>query len=176
MKIIFYIASIVAANIITAKLGGLAFFNGAISMPAGSLLVGLTFMLRDLVQLKHGRRGAYMAIGFALVLSAVMSAVLGDTVHIAAASALAFFVSEAVDTEVFTRLRRSLLQRVAVSGIVGGVLDSSVFVLIGLSPLGGHLIEWSQVPPAIAGQIIAKTSIQLAAVALMNKQRRKVTA
>lgn len=166
MTIIFYIASIVAANIVTAKLGGLALFGGALIVPAGSLVVGLTFMLRDFVQLKHGRRGAYVAIVFALVLSAVMSLVLGDTVHIAAASAMAFFMSEAIDTEIFTRLRRSLLQRVAVSGIVGGVVDSSIFVVAGLSPWGAGLIGWGQVLPAIAGQITAKTVTQLAVVSI----------
>ena len=47
--------------------------------------------------------------------------------------------------------------RVFYSGIVGGFLDSVIFVVIGLSPLGANFLPWEAVPAAIVGQIIVKT-------------------
>lgn len=169
MQIFFYMASIAVANVLTARLAPLVLFGGMLIIPVGSLFVGATFILRDLVQLRHGRRGAYIAIAFALVLSAAMSLSMGDTAHVAAASAVAFFVSEAIDTEIFSRLRRHLLWRVVVSGIIGGIADSTIFVVLGLSPIGGNMIGWEQVPPAIVGQIAAKAFMQLLAVAILAK-------
>lgn len=51
--------------------------------------------------------------------------------------------------------------RVLYSGIVGGFLDSAIFVVIGLSPLGANILPWEAVPAAILGQIIVKTIIQM---------------
>ncbi|MNZ50763.1 hypothetical protein D3C78_685570 [compost metagenome] len=47
------------------------------------------------------------------------------------------------------------------SGIVGGILDSVIFVVIGLSPLGANFIPWNAVIFAIIGQIVVKTIMQL---------------
>ena len=41
---------------------------------------------------------------------------------------------------------------------------SSVFVMVGLSPLGAGFIPWGAVPMAIIGQIIVKTVMQLIGV------------
>lgn len=50
--------------------------------------------------------------------------------------------------------------RVLYSGIVGGMLDSAIFVVIGLSPLGAGFLPWGAVPFAILGQALVKTIIQ----------------
>ena len=52
-------------------------------------------------------------------------------------------------------------QRVLVSGTVGSLLDSAIFVVVGLSPLGAGFLAWDQVGRAIAGQAIIKTALQL---------------
>lgn len=53
MRILFYLLSIVTANVVTAALAPLQF--GIFIVPMGTLLVGATFILRDLVQHKYGR-------------------------------------------------------------------------------------------------------------------------
>lgn len=59
--------------------------------------------------------------------------------------------------------------RVFYSGIVGGFLDSIVFVVVGLSPLGAGFIPWAAVPAAIVGQIIVKTVMQMVGAMILSQ-------
>jgi uncharacterized PurR-regulated membrane protein YhhQ (DUF165 family) len=168
-----YLLLIAAANLLTAKFDPLVMAGGTLIIPVGSLFAGAVFILRDLVQLKHGKRKTYTTILWAAALSAVLSVGLGDTAHVAVASVAAFFASEAADTEIFSRLRRSLLARILLSGVVGGCLDSILFVLLGLSPLGANMIPWETVPSAVLGQMLVKIGVQVvAAVYLLIRQER----
>jgi hypothetical protein len=158
MRIALYLIAIVTANIITAAFAPMSF--GGFIVPYGTLFIGATFILRDLVQNKYGRTKTYLFIVLALVLSAISSAILGDTLMIVAASAISFLIAETIDTEIYTRLQLPLASRVFYSGLVGGLLDSAVFVIVGLSPLGAGFLPWEAVPAAILGQVIVKTAMQ----------------
>ncbi|MDP4085872.1 MAG: VUT family protein [Bacillota bacterium] len=158
MRILLYLVSIVSANVITAALAPVKF--GIFIIPMGTFLVGATFILRDLVQNKVGKKKTYLFIGIALLLSALVSFYLGDTLLITFASAISFIASESTDTEIYSRLKLPMSWRVFYSGLVGGFLDSVLFVIIGLSPLGANFLPWEAVPAAIAGQIIFKTVVQ----------------
>jgi uncharacterized PurR-regulated membrane protein YhhQ (DUF165 family) len=157
--VILYLAVIVSANVVTAAFAPISL--GVLLIPAGSLLIGVTFILRDLVQRAVGRRNTYILIGMAMILSAITSYLLGDTLWIVFASAITFLASETTDTEIYSRLRLPMSYRVLYSGIVGGVIDSVLFILIGLSPLGSGILPWEAVGYAILGQILVKTTIQL---------------
>ncbi len=158
LMIVLYLLAIVLANVITASNDPIVW--GKLIIPAGSFLIGATFILRDLVQNAIGRKRTYAAIAAAMVLSAASSYALGDTLWITAASALTFLCSETADTEIYTRLRLPMSVKVLYSGIVGGVLDSVIFVVIGLSPLGAGFLPWSLVGYAVAGQIAVKVAMQ----------------
>lgn len=158
IRVLLYLAVIVLSNIVTAKF--VPFQWGVFIIPYGTLFIGMTFILRDLVQQKYGRAKTYMFIALALIISAVSSYLLGDTLWIVFASALSFLVAETTDTEIYTRLKLPLHIRVLYSGLVGGVLDSVVFVVIGLSPMGAGFIPWEGVFYAILGQIVFKTVMQ----------------
>lgn len=166
MRIFLYLVSIITANVITAAFAPLHL--GMFIVPMGTLLIGATFIFRDLVQNKYGRAKTYMFIGAALILSALVSFILGDTLQIVFASALSFAVAETTDTEIYTRLKLPMSWRVFYSGVVGGLLDSIIFVIIGLSPLGANFLPWEAVPAAIIGQIIVKTIIQAVGAMLLN--------
>jgi uncharacterized PurR-regulated membrane protein YhhQ (DUF165 family) len=154
------------SNILTAKFNPFIFCDGLLIVPVGSVFVGVTFVLRDFVQMKHGKRKTYATIFMAILLSAAMSVILGDTAHIAAASAVSFFVSEAIDTEIFSRLKKSFAARLMASGTIGGVVDSALFVIVGISPIGANMLQWRQVPYAVIGQTISKTVVQAVAAAI----------
>lgn len=158
MRILMYLLSIVVANVVTAKFAPMNL--GIFIVPMGTLLVGATFIFRDLVQNKYGRRKTYVFIGIALILSAAASFTLGDTLKVVFASALSFIIAETADTEIYSRLKLPMAWRVLYSGLAGGLLDSVVFVIIGLSPIGAGFLPWEAVPFAIAGQVIVKTIIQ----------------
>ena len=142
---------------------------GMFIIPMGTLLIGGTFIFRDLVQNKFGRAKTYICIVTALILSACVSFLLGDTLLIVFASALSFVVAETADTEIYTRLKLPMSWRVFYSGIVGGFFDSVIFVVIGLSPLGANILPWEAVPAAVIGQIIVKTIIQSIGAVLLGR-------
>ncbi|AXN37990.1 hypothetical protein CN689_09565 [Peribacillus butanolivorans] len=167
LRIILYLVSIVTANVVTAAFEPLQL--GVFIIPMGTLLIGGTFIFRDLVQNKFGRVKTYVCIVTALILSACVSFLLGDTLLIVFASALSFVVAETADTEIYTRLKLPMSWRVFYSGIVGGFFDSVIFVVIGLSPLGANVLPWDAVPAAIFGQIIVKTVIQSIGAALLGR-------
>jgi uncharacterized PurR-regulated membrane protein YhhQ (DUF165 family) len=158
MRIGLYLVSIIFANVITAAFAPLQFW--VFIVPMGTLLIGATFIFRDLVQNKYGRKKTYLFIGIALLLSAFVSFLLGDTLIIVFASAISFLLSETTDTEIYSRLKLPMSWRVFYSGLVGGFLDSVVFVIIGLSPIGANFLPWEAVPAAIIGQLVVKTVIQ----------------
>lgn len=173
MRIFLYLVSVVSANIVTARFAPMSF--AGFIVPMGTLFIGVSFILRDLTQMKYGRRMAYITIFLALILSALLSAAMGDTLLVVLASAVSFAISETLDTEVFTRLKRSYRSKVLFSGVVGGILDSSVFVLIGLSPLfGANIVPWPAVASAILGQVIVKTLLQLLGVGVLIGVKEKL--
>ena len=163
--IFLYLVIIAVSNVITAMFPPFLLFNGLVIIPTGSVFVGVTFLLRDFVQMRYGKRITYAAIFAASLISAAISWAVGDTVYIAIASVAAFLVSESLDTEIFSRLKKSFACRVALSGIVGGIADSMVFVVLGLSPIGAAILTWDQVPYAILGQAIVKAVVQPIGVA-----------
>ncbi|UFJ39272.1 VUT family protein [Brevibacillus humidisoli] len=158
MRIILYLLVIIAANIITAAFPPIQLWWFLV--PTGSFLIGATFILRDLVQMRYGKKTTYLAIGIALLTSALSSYLLGDPLVVTFASAVSFIVSEATDTEIYSRLKRSLAKRLFWSGTIGGSLDSVIFVILGISPIGAGFIPWEAVPLAVAGQVLVKVLMQ----------------
>lgn len=157
MVVVAYIAAIVVANVVTAA--GPPPSIGPFIVPWGTWFIGLTLLLRDFVQLRHGRGFSYVAIALALVASALSSHALGDTLWITGASAVAFAVSESMETEIFTRLRAFLAKRIFWSGTFSSLADSVVFIILGLSPLTTGFVPWPAIPFAILGQYIVKTAM-----------------
>ncbi|UWG97696.1 VUT family protein [Dehalobacter sp. DCM] len=165
MILFLYLAAIVVANVITAAFVPLQ--AGPFLIPYGSWLIGATLVLRDIIQRKYGRKKAYIAIVSALLLSALSSVFLGDTLVITAASAISFLLSESADTEIYTRLKVPFLGKVLTSGVISGTLDSVLFVVIGLSPLFSGILSWDMIPNAILGQLIVKCLMQVIGVLVL---------
>lgn len=164
-----YLLIIVIANVLTA---GLEPFNlGVFIIPAGTFFVGLTFILRDLVQVHYGKKTAYFSIFGALNLSGITSFLLGDSLWIVAGSMISFLISESTDTEIYSRVNAPFYMRVLYSGIFGGMMDSIVFVVIALSPIGAGFIGWEHIPLAIIGQFLWKTITQAIVVVCLRGLR-----
>ena len=126
--------------------------------PSGVLMVGLALVLRDLVQRRLGLGWA----GAAVLAGAALSALLALPALVVA-SAAAFLVSEAADLAVYTPLqRRGLVLAVALSSVVGLVLDSVVFLLLAFGSLD-----------YVAGQVVGKLWMVLASLPLVAWLRRR---
>lgn len=142
-----YIVLIVAVNYAFTVVP-LVELPGGTMWPPVALLVGLVFVARDFAQREIGHR-----VLLAMLAGLVISYYMADP-FVAAASAVAFLVSELVDWAVFSFTKRPLSQRVLLSSLFGTPLDSAIFLgIVGiLSPLGliamtaskllGALIVW----------------------------------
>ena len=112
--------------------------------------VGLTLVARDFVHRYYGARWSIALI----IVGAIVSAFLASPA-VALASLVAFAAAELIDLGVYVAARRrNYLMSVAVlvSGIVGSVVDSAVFLTIAFGSLD---FFWFQVTGKIAATVAA---------------------
>jgi uncharacterized PurR-regulated membrane protein YhhQ (DUF165 family) len=159
-----YIATIFLANLSLQYLGWCApggpcvvpVWPGLVA-PSGVLWAGLAFTLRDLVQEENGRLWTLVAIVVGAALSALISP------QFAAASGVAFLLSELADFGVYTPLRRrNWIAAVALSNTVGLIADSILFLYLAFGSLD-----------FLAGQIVGKLWMTLLAVVLLWTWRQR---
>jgi uncharacterized PurR-regulated membrane protein YhhQ (DUF165 family) len=161
-----YIATIPAANWMIGSIGTFCIPDGpcmipvgfGMTAPSGVLMVGAALVLRDQVQ-EH--LGVKWALG-GILIGAILSYLLADP-FIALASILAFGASELVDFGAYTYVRKyGRALAVAVSGLVGAVMDSIVFLYIAFGSLA-----------YVEGQIFGKLVISLIAAAAIKYAIKK---
>lgn len=123
MLALLYLALVLGVNLGFSHLG---------PHPVVFVLVGLVMAARDFV---HERYGALSS--FALIIAgAGIAASLADPM-VAAASVAGFLLAETLDLAVYAKVRKriGIAAGVAVSGLVGSVVDSAVFLLIAFGSL-----------------------------------------
>jgi len=138
MSGILYLSSILIANILV-HLFGIVEFMGIV-FPAGSVVIGLTFTFRDIVQRKYGKWKCWLWMILATVITILFN------VKLAIASGSAFLISEAVDWLIYTAVKGDFIKRIFFSNIFGIPLDSIIFVTLAFG--------WNF--PAVFGQTIIK--------------------
>jgi len=138
MSALFYLCSILLANLLVHRLGIVHLWG--LSFPAGAVVIGLTFSARDLVQERWGKFGCW---GWMLVAAALTFAF---NRQLALASLAAFMVAETSDWAIYSYTRGRIEKRLLLSNLVSTPLDSLVFVLLAFGPV------W----PAIWGQALVK--------------------
>lgn len=127
--------------------------------PSGVYVIGLTLVLRDLLQRRAGK-----AITFALMLVGTALAAFVSPM-IALASAVAFLASETVDFAIFSAVERfGFLRAVMASNAVSIVVDSWLFLIVAFGST-----------EFIAGQVVGKAWATLAGVAVLWVLQRRRT-
>jgi uncharacterized PurR-regulated membrane protein YhhQ (DUF165 family) len=136
-----YVAAVIAANLTTAHHKPIHVGIGFIAA-AGTPFAASTFLVRDLIQERLGR----WAVIAAIIIGAIAS-MPGSPLRLALASGFTFLLSETADWYVYDRVRKhSRLQGVLWSNIVGGFLDTTVFLV------AAGMLTWDM----FAGQLIVK--------------------
>ena len=131
-----------------------------LTAPSGVLMIGLALVLRDLVQRSLGVKWAVAAV----LIGAALSGFVAPPALVVA-SAVAFLLSEFADLAVYTPLqRKGLVLAVFASSVVGLVIDSTVFLYLAFGSLD-----------FIAGQIVGKAWMVLAALPIIHLMRRRET-
>jgi uncharacterized PurR-regulated membrane protein YhhQ (DUF165 family) len=147
-----YVGVIAAANWAIGYFGFVTVTPWGWTAPAGALFAGFAFTFRDLTQETLGKAASYIAI----LVGAALSYFLSDG-RIAMASGLAFLLSETADFAVYTPLRkRGWLRAVALSNIVGQVVDSALFLTLAFGSIA-----------FLPGQVLAKWYTTAAAIFLL---------
>lgn len=103
-------------------------------IPSAVWVVAFSFVLRDLAQITLGKSWAWIGI----IVGTIASWWIASPT-LAVASGVAFAVSESVDALIFTPLadRNRFALGVIISGVVGGFLDSALFVRIAFNSWSG---------------------------------------
>jgi|APSaa5957512535_1039671.scaffolds.fasta_scaffold27362_6 queuosine precursor transporter len=123
--------TVVAANWTLNRYGFVSIGFGLIA-PAGVYWAGLAFGLRDAVHEVGGRSFVLASIAVGGVLSYFIDPAF------AIASATAFILSEVADLAIYEPLRKKKWWlAVALSNIVGSVVDSLLFLYIAFNSVGG---------------------------------------
>lgn len=155
-----FTACIPAANWLIQHVGTICVPNGpclipvapGVMAPSAVLVVGLAFVLRDLVQRRLGVGFAALAV----IVGAALSSFLAPP-SLVIASGVAFLISEFADLAVYTPLqKRRLVLAVVASSIVGLIVDSIIFLQLAFGNLD-HLL----------GQVIGKSWMVLLAIPLI---------
>lgn len=158
-----YLGSIVAANWAIAHVGDQKFPGSphvlpvgfGLDAPSGVYIVGLTLVLRDILQRQVGKPVTFALIGVGALVSATFAPSL------ALASGVAFLISETADFAVFSLTERfGVLRAVALSNAVSVVVDSLVFLWIAFGS-----------PMFIEGQVVGKVWATLAGLLVLGALR-----
>lgn len=153
-----FVASVVAANYLTAHLGLIPVGFG-LTATAGTIAIGGAIMTRDLMQDGLGRGAVIVAILIGAVLSWWLS-----SPELARASAITFLIAELLEFAVYTPLRRRVRFAsgqwsgvVLLANITGALADTLIFL---------SLAGFSLTAAVVAGQMVGKGYVTLAVVIL----------
>ncbi|MFQ3632614.1 VUT family protein [Roseiflexus sp.] len=127
VAIALYIVAILAANLTAdtiLNVGGLQF-------ALGTLFFGVIFTLRDLIHRQYNKMVVYATISGAVGVNIIAAAVSAVSPRIIIASAIALFLSELTDTEVYHALRHRIwLVRALSSNALSAPLDTMLFTML----------------------------------------------
>ncbi len=148
-----YVAVIVGANWMIGHVG--TPIPGAhvlpvgfgLEAPSGVYLAALAFVARDVLQRVGGAKAGVAAILVGAGISAFVA-----SAHLALASGATFLLSETCDFLIYTPLqKRNFPLAVVASGVVGDLVDSTVFLTLAGIPLA----------VALPGQLLGKLWVML---------------
>jgi uncharacterized PurR-regulated membrane protein YhhQ (DUF165 family) len=155
-----YAAALAAANLATSRYG-LVPAGFGLTVTAGTYTAGLALALRDSLHETAGVRGVLAVLAAGITLSALTA-----DPRIVLASTVAAAVGELADLAAYTPLRaRRRRTAVAVSGAVGGLLDTVGFLWLAGFPVTGQTVGGQLLVKAVwvtAGYLLLREGVRRA--------------
>ncbi|GIW00232.1 VUT family protein [Roseiflexus sp.] len=157
--IILYILAILAANLTADDI----LTVWVLQFSLGTLFFGVIFTLRDLIHRQYDKTVVYATILAAVGVNVIAAAASFASPRIIAASAIALFLSELTDTEVYHALRHRIwIIRALSSNACSAPLDTLLFTMLAFYGV------WSNdlIASVIVGDSLVKYAIAASAVGL----------
>ncbi|MFC6154809.1 VUT family protein [Nocardioides yefusunii] len=160
LAIVVYIAAVVAANIVTDRLG-LVTVGFGLYVTAGTYAAGFALLARDFVH-RYGNR--WIAIGTVLLAGGVSWLLASPA--LAVASVVAFLAAEFIDLAVFIPVRnaKGFVQGAIVSNVVSAPVDTLLFL-----SLAGFPITAETVGGQFLGKVLWATFVPLCVFMLIRR-------
>lgn len=166
VALVLYVGSIVAANVLTERLGLVSVGFGLVTT-AGTFAAGFALLARDFV---HRYAGVWWVLG-GIVVGITISWFMASPA-LALASAAAFAIAELADLLVFLWVRpRGFIQAAWWSNVVSAPVDTVAFLAI-----AGFPLTWPVITGQLVGKLVWATAIPLFIYWLATRSRREVTA
>lgn len=165
--VVAYIATIPLANYLIGNIGTICDehiclipVGFGLMAPSGVLMIGIAFVLRDIVQRLHG---IYWGLG-CIIAGTLISALLSPPALVIA-SATAFALGELLDFAVYTPLqKRGFLLAVAASSMAASILDSILFLILAFGSVdyaAGQIVgKWIAVFFALPFVYVARAALE----------------
>src|SRR5262249_15888447 len=141
-----YVGLIPLINWSFAHVPTVPMWDGGVFQPL-AIVTGLVLVVRDFAQRELGH-DVFGAMALGLIFSAMTT-----PLAIAAASGIAFLVSETADWAVYTFTKRPLSQRILISSLVGAPIDTAIF-LFGANMVTPGVFAWSTAITSIVSKLL----------------------
>lgn len=175
-----YIALVVVANLVTI------FYKPTILLglvvPPSSWFMGFTFLLINLISKYESKRFTGSLIWIGLGLTSLICFAQSLPQSIVVASGLAFITSQWLSNFLYKYwttktnpygLHPNYSWINPAASFIGSTMDATIWIILGLSPLGIGSVSWIEVPLAVLGQVIVQGILQLVASKFLQRVERK---
>ena len=169
MTLILYLLTIVVSNVVTVIIPPTDL--GILVIPPSAYFMGFSFIFGNLLQDRYGKGVSRWFIWVGLAISAVLFQLLELSQVVIVASSIAFLVSQFLSNFLYDLFKKLPISNHAMllSSVIGSLVDVTLFVTIGLSPLGLNVLQGINILLAIVGQFIVQTILQIIAKKLLFK-------
>lgn len=164
-----YIALVVIANLVTIYFEPLNL--AGILIPPSSWFMGFTFLLINLISRYEKPKFAGSLIWVGLFLTSLICLMQNLPQSLVVASGVAFWISQKISVLLFNKLSNYYHAAWvnSCSSFVGAIIDATIWIALGLSPLGIGTVAYIDIPSAVLGQVVVQFILQSIASKYLKK-------
>lgn len=164
-----YIVLVVIANLVTIYFVPLNVKG--ILIPPSSWFMGFTFLLINLISKYEKPKFAASLIWVGLFLTSLICFMQSLPQSLVVSSGVAFWISQKASVFIFDKLSNKLDSKIAnaLSSNIGSIIDATIWISLGLSPLGIGTVAYIDIPSAVLGQVLVQFILQSIASRYLKK-------
>ena len=164
-----YVVLVVISNLVTIYFKPLNL--AGVLIPSSSWFMGFTFLLINLISRYENKRFTGSLIWVGLFLTSLICLAQNLPQSLVVASGVAFWISQQISVILFKKLSNYYQSSWvnSCSSFVGSVIDATIWIALGLSPLGIGTVAYIDIPSAVFGQVVVQFILQTIASKYLKK-------